>query len=107
MTATQQRKTRSEERDPAEAPRVLSFLILAGAILGVLLLGAGLRTDAPADRFGEVDEASTMLDAPAPTPFESADTDAADDFLPPESMLDRMAGRASADVARLALDADG
>jgi hypothetical protein len=110
VMATQSNRTSSKQsRLPEDWPRLLSFAVLVALVVGVLLLGAILQVDPPAT--------ATIEPAPA-APLEHeppADLVAASES-PPRAMganpppirgADRLAARATADLARLAAPGNG
>jgi hypothetical protein len=97
-------------------PGILSFVMLAGGILVVVLLAAVMRTDPPVPQLLAATDAPVvdtqtdpLVEAPAnvDTAVPPPSTDDPAEPLPPESVLDRMARRAGADVERLAASAEG
>jgi septal ring-binding cell division protein DamX len=85
---------------------LLSVGGLIGAVLGVLLLAATLRTDAPSSPLLAPTTPPPTVDAARPIrPTAAVPTEAS--VLPPVAPVDRLARRASADLERIAQDGDG
>jgi septal ring-binding cell division protein DamX len=110
MVAQRKRTTSDEDRARDDWPRLLSFAALFAAVLGVLLLGAVLRTDRPREAAVERDlatapvrEDSVRVTA-APT---AAPRELADEGLPPSATVNLLAARAATDLERLAAMGSG
>jgi len=116
MSAKQSRGDRREDSGREAWSGVLSFVLLVGGILVVVLLAAVMRTDPPGSRLLAARDAPVMdvpTEAGVEPPDDVADpvappsTDDPTPTLPPETVLDRMARRAGIDVERLAASTDG
>jgi len=112
MSAKQSRTDRRDETGREERAGILSFVMLVGGILVVVLLAAVMRTDPPtpqllAAREAPVVDAVAELPADVAEPVVPRSTDDPTEALPPESVLDRMARRAGIDVERLAASPEG
>jgi septal ring-binding cell division protein DamX len=110
MVAQRKRTTSDEDRVRDDWPRLLSFAALFAAVLGVLLLGALLRTDRPReaaidhDRTTAPERKDAVRSTAAPT---AAPPAFADDEFPPSATAYPLAARAATDLERLAAVGDG